>query len=43
MVFQQVQEFNCFAEAFGYTTDQQVDRPRFDLLANARTEVSKAK
>jgi hypothetical protein len=35
MVFQQVQEF--------ITTGQQVDRPRFDLLANTRTEVGKAK
>jgi hypothetical protein len=35
MVFQQVQEF--------VTTGQRVDRPRFDLIANARTEVGKAK
>jgi hypothetical protein len=35
MVFQQVQEL--------ITTGQQVDSPRFDLLANARTEVGKAK
>jgi hypothetical protein len=35
MVFQQVQEF--------VTTGQQVDRPRFDFLANTRAEVGKAK
>jgi hypothetical protein len=39
VIFEEVEQLNCFAEAFGYASRQQIHRPSLDVLANTSVVV----